>query len=101
MRKLLCILVLMMMLAAAAHADCTVVGSISIWEGQTASIRIYAENRQGGNGELKFDGQMSRGQRVSIAGTERIRYEYKHPGDTQFHSNTGASCIRNEDVSIP
>lgn len=105
MKKNLYALSASLLLAAAwsvsSYADCTIVGSISIREGETTQVRVYAENKNGGNGALKFSGALKRGQKIRISGTDRIRYEYKYSGDSQFHSNTGAWCKNNEDVKIP
>ena len=78
---------------------CTMVGGIGIPADESVRIRVYQENRRGGNGPVIATFSMRRGDRRNIsAPTTRIRYEYMYLEDDDFHTNTGAWCQDRDDV---
>lgn len=84
--------------------SCVIVGSIGIQTESSVGVRVFEETPEGRNGRLILERYFKRGDKVPVTvsnGRNRIRYEYKLPLDTEFHSNTGYSCRNNEEVKVP
>lgn len=78
-------------------------GSCYVTARADVELKIYEEDTFGRKGRLLWEGHLARGKSSGTltSNRERIRYDYRIASNDPFHGDIGATCRRNEPITVP